>query len=124
MYEEDYIMRTIKEMVRTLLKLLFNIDTKSPSAELLEDTADQQTLNELLYMVDDGSINEAENKIYDITDDGGKTDLEIALLFYAYLNDKPDAFLENHNYSRDEIKSGLKDVTTKYGVDEFTEMFL
>ena len=124
MYEEDYIMRTIKEMVRTLLKLLFNIDTKSPSAELLEDTADQQTLNELLYMVDDGSINEAENKIYDITDDGDKTDLEIALLFYAYLNDKPDAFLENHNYSRDEIKSGLKDVTTKYGVDEFTDMFL
>lgn len=124
MYEEDYIMRTIKEMVRTLLKLLFNIDTKSPSAELLEDTADQQTLNELLYMVDDGSINEAENKIYDITDGGDKTDLEIALLFYAYLNDKPDAFLENHNYSRDEIKSGLKDVTTKYGVDEFTDMFL
>lgn len=124
MYEEDYIMRTIKEMVRTLLKLLFNINTKSPSAELLEDTADQQTLNELLYMVDDGSINEAENKIYDITDDGDKTDLEIALLFYAYLNDKPDAFLENHNYSRDEIKSGLKDVTTKYGVDEFTDMFL
>ena len=124
MYEEDYIMRTIKEMVRTLLKLLFNIDTKSPSAELLEDTADQQTLNELLYMVDDGSINETENKIYDITDDGDKTDLEIALLFYAYLNDKPDAFLENHNYSRDEIKSGLKDVTTKYGVDEFTDMFL
>ena len=124
MYEEDYIMRTIKEMVRTLLKLLFNIDTKSPSAELLEDTADQQTLNELLYMVDDGSINEAENKIYEITDDGDKTDLEIALLFYAYLNDKPDAFLENHNYSRDEIKSGLKDITTKYGVDEFTDMFL
>ncbi len=27
MFEQDYIMRLIKEMVRALLKLLFNIDT-------------------------------------------------------------------------------------------------
>ena len=64
-------------------------------------------------------INLAENLITII-----HTARENALLFYAYLNDKPDAFLENYNYSRDEIKSGLKDVTTKYGVDEFTKMFL
>ena len=57
-------MRLIKEMVRAILKLLFNIDTDSPSAELLEDAKEQQTLDELLDMVDNGFINEAENKIY------------------------------------------------------------
>ena len=124
MYEQDYIMRIIKETVRTMLKLLFNIDTESPSAELLEDTADQQTLNQILHMVDDGSINEAENKIYEIPEDGQKTDLKIALLFYSYLNEQSDEFLEEHNYSRDEIRSGLKDAAARYGVDEFTEMFL
>ena len=124
MYEQDYIMRMIKETVRTMLKLLFNIDTESPSAELLEDTADQQTLNQVLHMVDAGSINEAENKIYEITEDGQKTDLKIALLFYSYLNEQSDEFLEEHNYSRDEIRSGLKDAAARYGMDEFTEMFL
>lgn len=124
MFEQDYVMRLIKEMVRAILKLLFNIDTDSPSAELLEDAKEQQTLDELLDMVDNGFINEAENKIYEITEEGKKTDLEMALLFYSYLNDKSDEFLEAHNYSRDEIKAGLKDITVRYGVAGFAEMFL
>lgn len=124
MFEQDYVMRLIKEMVRAILKLLFNIDTDSPSAELLEDAKEQQTLDELLDMVDNGFINGAENKIYEITEEGKKTDLEMALLFYSYLNDKSDEFLEAHNYSRDEIKAGLKDITVRYGVDGFAEMFL
>lgn len=124
MFEQDYVMRLIKEMVRAILKLLFNIDTDSPSAELLEDAKEQQTLDELLDMVDNGFINEAENKIYEITEEGKKTDLEMALLFYSYSNDKSDEFLEAHNYGRDEIKAGLKDITVRYGVDGFAEMFL
>lgn len=75
-------------------------------------------------MVDAGSINEAENIIYEITENGAKVNLEIALLFYSYLNDKSDDFLEEHNFSRDEIKSGLKDISSRYGVGSFTEMFL
>ena len=124
MFEQDYVMRLIKEMVRAILKLLFNIDTDSPSAELLDDAKEQQTLDELLDMVDNGFINEAENKIYEITEEVKKTDLEMALLFYSYLNDKSDEFLEAHNYSRDEIKAGLKDITVRYGVAGFAEMFL
>lgn len=124
MFEQDYVMRLIKEMVRAILKLLFNMDTDSPSTELLEDAKERQTLDELLDMVDNGFINEAENKIYEITQEGKKTDLAIALLFYSYLNDKSDEFLEAHNFSREEIKTGLTDITVKYGVDGFAEMFL
>ena len=124
MFEQDYVMRLIKEMVRAILKLLFNIDTNSPSAELLKDAEERQTLDELLDMVDNGFINEAENKIYEMTEEGKKTGLEIALLFYAYLNDKSDEFLETHNYSRDEIKDGLKEVTIRYGVDGFADILL
>ena len=60
MFEQDYIMRLIKEMVRTLLKLLFHIDTDSPSAELLKDREDKQTLETLLAMIDEGRIDDAE----------------------------------------------------------------
>lgn len=52
MFEQDYIMRIIKEMVRAILKLLFNIDTESPSAELLKDSQCRETLNCLLDMVE------------------------------------------------------------------------
>ena len=124
MYEQDYIMRLIKEMVRTLLKLLFNVDTDSPSAELLEEREDKQLLNDLLTMVDDGRIDEAENKIYEITENDDKNNLKIAVLFYANLNNKSDTFLEQHNFSRDEIKSGLWDVVEKYEGNDFADMFL
>ncbi len=54
MFEQDYVMRLIKEMVRAILKLLFNIDTESPSAELLEESEQRETLDTLLDMIDDG----------------------------------------------------------------------
>lgn len=124
MFEQDYIMRLIREMIRAILKLLFNIDTDSPSAELLKETEDKQTLESLLNKVDDGKIDEAENEIFEITEVGDKRNLEMAILFYSYLNDKADDFLEEHHFSRDEIKSGLRDILSKYGISDFAEMFL
>ncbi len=124
MFEQDYVMRLINEMVRALLKLVFNIDTESPSAELIKDSEEEQTLNELTDLVDAGLINEAENRIYEITEDGNKKDLEVALLFYSYLNNQSDEYLEEHDFSRDEVKSGLKDITKRYGVDGFVDAFL
>lgn len=124
MFEQDYIMRLIREMVRAILKLIFHIDTDSPTAEPLVETEDRQTLDLLLDMADQGRINEAENKVYEITEDGDKRNLAIALLFYSYLNDKEDEFLEECNFSREEIKSGLSDIAARYGVDGFAEVFL
>jgi hypothetical protein len=117
-------MRLINEMVRVVLKLVFNIDTDSPSAELVKDSEEEQTLNELTDLVDAGCINEAENRIYEITEARNKKDLEVALLFYSYLNNQSDEYLEEHDFSRDEVKSGLKDITKRYGVDGFVDAFL
>lgn len=124
MFEQDYIMRLIKEMVRMLLKLLFHIDTAAPTAELLSETEERKVLDDLLDLVDDGNINEAENKIYELTLNGNMGNLEIALLIYSYLNDKTDEFLERNNYSRKEIKEGLEDVISRYGFGGLTDMFL
>ena len=124
MFEKDYVMRLINEMVRAVLKLVFDIDTDSPSAELVKDLEEEQTLNELTDLVDAGCINEAENRIYVITEARNKKDLEVALLFYSYLNNQSDEYLEEHDFSRDEVKSGLKDITKRYGVDGFVDAFL
>ena len=124
MFEQDYVMRLVKEMVRTILKILFHIDTDSPIDELLKTSEEKETLNELLDLVDKGNINEAENWLYDLISEGNQSGLEFALLFYSYLNDKPDEFLEQNNYSREEIKLGLKDTSSRYGLDTITEKFL
>ncbi len=122
MFEQDYVMRLIKEMVRAILKLLFNIDTESPTVELLENKEEQETLENLLDMVDAGEINEAENRLYDLTSNTDVNSLEIALLFYSYLNDKTDDFLEVNNFSRDEIKLGLENVADSF--ESIAKMFL
>ena len=124
MFEQDYIMRMIKEMIRTILKLLFNIDTEIPTIELLENEEEKATLETLLNMVDDGDINEAENKIFEIVEAGKRESLELVLLFYSYLNDKSDDFLAENNFGRKEIQDDLKYILSKYGLDCMAEMFL
>lgn len=119
MFEQDYIMRLIKEMVRIILKLLFNINT--PAAELLNETEKRETLDYFLDLVDNGNINEAENKICELASKENMENLEIALLFYSYLNDKTDDFLEENDFSREEIKEGLKNIISKYGLNSLID---
>ena len=124
MFEQDYIIRLIKEMIRTILKLLFNIDTDNPIEEILEDKENRDTLAKLLDMVDNGNINEAENQIYDMTSDNNMANLEAALLFYSYLNDKDDDFLQKHGFCRDEIRSGVNELASRYGLIGMSEIFM
>lgn len=123
MFEQDYIMRLIKEMIRAILKLFFNIDTDSPTVDLLKDEEKKNVLNDLLNMVDEGHIDKAENCIYGMTLSHNMTYLELAILFYSYLNDKDDEFLQNHNYSREEIKLGIKDLASRYGISGMIDVF-
>lgn len=124
MFEQDYIIRLIKEMMRAILKLLFHMDIDNPNKDLLEEKEGRDMLEKLLDMVDNGDINEAENQIYDMTSDNNMVNLEVALLFYSYLNEKEDDFLQKNDFSRDEIKSGLKELISRYGLTGMAEIFL
>lgn len=59
-----------------------------------EDKEARQTLETLTSLADEGNIDEAENKLYEMTCDGDRQNLEIGLLFYYALNGKDDEFLE------------------------------
>ncbi len=43
MFEQDYIIRLIKEMMRAILKLLFHMDTDNPNKDLLEEKEGRDT---------------------------------------------------------------------------------
>lgn len=124
MLEQDYIIRLIRELIRAILKLCFNIDTETPNTDLLESEEEQNLLNSLFDMIDSGSINDAENELFKLTSNDDREKLKMALLFYSYLNDKNDAFLEEHHFSREEIQQGIRDAADLYNITGVVESFL
>lgn len=115
MFKKDYVMRLIHETVRATLKLLFNIDTDKEEELVFYEQERETTYDELLELINDGKINEAENKLLGELDPKDMEYYKMALMFYSYLNEKDIDFLEEHDFSKDEIIDGLKYVSDIYG---------
>lgn len=112
--EKDYIMRMIKEMVSVLFSILLGKQYVSVDEERKNGYEVSGTdLNDLLDMIDNGQINEAENLMLDDIDYSDKKGLAAALLFYQYLSEKKKDFLQDHDYSDEEILEGAKQVLKK-----------
>ena len=114
MLQDDYILRQIREMVRAVMKMLFQVSAVELTPDVIEDTDARQILTNLTDLADNGKIDEAENQLYEMTCDGDRQNLEIGLLFYYHLNGKDDEFLEASNFSREEIMMGLQDLAERY----------
>ena len=117
--EKDYIMRMIKEMVRVLFSLMFG--KKYVSVELEKENKYEvsgKKLKSFLDMIDLGQINEAENILLDNIDYTNKEEVMAAALFYQYLSEKDNEFLENNNYTKEEVLSGFKQLLIQSGYKE------
>ena len=117
--EKDYIMRMIKEMVRVLFSLAFW--KKYVSVELEKENKYEVSGNNLkifLNMIDLGQINEAENILLDSIDYTNKNEVMAVALFYQYLSEKDNQFLENNNYTKEEVLSGFKQLLMKSGYSD------
>ena len=122
-YEKDYIMRIIKEMVRVLFSLLFG--KKYVSVEQENENKYEvagKKLNELKAMVDQGKMNEAENILLGGIDYANKNEVAAAALFYQYLSEQEDDFLKQHNYSKEEVLDGMKQLLKNAGFSDLTSM--
>ena len=117
--EKDYIMRMIKEMVRVLFSLMFG--KKYVSVELEKENKYEvsgKNLKDFLDMIDSGQINEAENILLDSIDYTDRNEVMAAALFYQYLSEKDNEFLENNNYTKEEVLSGFKQLLIQSGYKE------
>ena len=121
--EKDYIMRMIKEMVSVLFSIIFGKQYVSVDEERKNGYEVSGTdLNDLLDMIDNGQINEAENLMLDDLDYSDKKELAAALLFYQYLSEKKKDFLQDHDYSDEEILDGAKQVLQKAGYGDIVKI--
>ena len=101
MFEQDYIMRLIHEMVRAILKIMFQIESESPELEMIEKEETQGVTEQLLSKIDNGELNEAENELYELLSGKTRDHLMMGLLFYSHLNEKSDEFLTEHFSGQD-----------------------
>ena len=117
--EKDYIMRMIKEMVRVLFSLAFGKKYVSvePEKENKYEVSGKNLKN-FLNMIDLGQINEAENILLDSIDYTNKNEVMAVALFYQYLSEKDNQFLENNNYTKEEVLSGFKQLLMKSGYSD------
>lgn len=70
-------------------------------------------------MVDQGEVNEAENELLERIDYSSKEDLAEAMFFYEYAASKGDEFLEEHNYSLEEIQEGIQQLAQDADMEIF-----
>jgi Family of unknown function (DUF6483) len=122
MFERDYVMKMIHELVRTILKLLFHIDDVDDSIQIENEEANE-LYSKVIHLMKEYHINEAENYLYENLDESNLEELKVSLLFYDYLNQLSDEELEQADFSREEIKDGVQLVLRKFGYDGISTAF-
>lgn len=124
MYEQDYIMRLIHEITRTLIKLIFNIDEEKNEEIMIQTGGLGEKYDPLLELLKQGKINEAENLLYEELDPANKEYLKIGLLFYEQLSRLSPEVLESSDYTSEEIKEGIQHLLSLYGYENMGEIYL
>lgn len=121
--EKDHYMRVVHELVRTLIRLVFRKEIDKDEEKMVPLEVLEQ-YKKLTAMIDDGQINEAENLLLDGMEVDSRAYFELTLLFYEKLNAKTDEFLEEHDYSREEVLDGIKYVVDFYGYGSLMDAFV
>ena len=117
MYEQDYIMRMINNLVKFLSKIVFNKEIPVYETSQKKDYAQSDALHKnLLSLLSDGKINEAEDMLFEDFNPKDNKDLMVALDFYNRLNNMDDEYLKANDFSREEIEQGLRDIAKRTGI--------
>lgn len=120
MFEQDYIMRIITNLVRFLSRIVFNKDIPVYEISNTEEYSQSDALHKnLLALLSDGKINEAEDMLFEDFNPKDNRHLLVALDFYNRLNNMDDKYLKTNNFSREEIEQGLRDIAKKAEISTY-----
>lgn len=122
MLKNDYIMRKIEEWISMILEFVFKIDKNSSPEKLLKLEASKEILKDLKSKIDAGNINEAEDALFNLIKFKTQDSLLIGLLFYSHLNEKSSKFLNEHDFDREEIKTGIKDLLNEFNMNSLSDL--
>ena len=119
-YHEDWLMRQIETMVSAIISVIFHTSQKSEDigTEInISDTVDSGRRDTIIAFLQKGKICEAENWLYENMNENDISWLNKAVYFYCEINKLSDEYLAAHDFSREEIESGLSEVCDLYGFE-------
>ena len=123
MFEQDYIMRLVRDCVRAAVKLIFHVETEELSPYLIEDFETRKNAENLIEKSSSGKIQEAEQELSELLEQNTLDNLLIGLTFYSRLSEFDEDFLTEHQFSTEQVKDGLKHLLSKYGLGAMAETF-
>jgi muconolactone delta-isomerase len=123
MYEQDYVMRQIKDLVKAIAKIFFNVDVESSAMEVIRDMQAKEKAMELLRQCDDKNICYAEGELFELINNNTMDNLLVGITFYSYLNDMDDEKLAEADFSRDKIQDGITKLLSAYGLENMANLF-
>lgn len=115
--EQDWLMRRIETLVRLAARLFWGKD--AVTYEIADDQPCGETdllHRELLELLARGAFCEAEDALFDQMRWKTEQELLLAVDFYQRLNRFSDQELEAHDFSREEIDQGLREVLDRFGI--------
>ncbi len=122
MYKNDWIMTEITKAIKFLLLVLFN--KKEVDLEyiyVLESPRYKLEFERIKELLKEGRASEAEDLLFENEDSSDMVNFEIALWFYNELNTMEDKKLAEMDFTRAEIRDGLRDLLMLYGFEEYAK---
>jgi hypothetical protein len=113
--KKDYSSRKVKDTIDSVSKLY--LGKNEPGYDLPEGNIYSEMdklYHRITTLADEGDINEAENVLLESLDYNDMKQFELALSFYLYINEFDDDYLEDHDYSKDEILYGTQTIVRKF----------
>ena len=121
MYEQDYIMRQIKEITAVMAKVL--LDAKVDQSFAMLQEVNNQKAYTLIEKLRNGEIKEAVEEVDRLTDNNTKENLVIGLAFYDELSDISDAALIAAGDSWVKAREAFERFAEKYGMQQMTNLY-
>ena len=121
MFENDYIMRQIKELTAVIAKILFG--AKSESMSLMLQQRERQKVEFLVEKMKNGEIQDAVDEINRLADNNTKENLLIGLEFYSQLGDMGDDFFAEKGYNLVKARESFEIFAEKFGLQQMTNLY-
>lgn len=121
MYEEDFIMRQIREITAVIAKVLFG--KKADSMMLMLHQRERQKVEFLADKVKDGEIQDAVDELNRLADNNTKENLMVGLEFYNQLCELDEDFFVENGYSLVKAREDFESFAEKFGLEQMTELY-
>ena len=115
-YQKEWLMRQIEAMIAAIAQFLLHKKKETLQAPLeIAGGTETELKTRLDNWLRNGELCKAEDWLFENMDDTDEMWLRLAVYLYSEMNKLDDNVLRGHDFSREEIQSGLTDVCRRFG---------